>query len=587
MQNNQTAAAASSTPAAAANLSKFENLCAIINTPIYDLKTNEDIQALNFCGKYALDKFASLTGNMSAGFDDMQKAAGFQTPRDAMRIFRKAAAAEICGLADFWTYARNAAMLFSVRESIADNRISEDDFRERDFFTTPAAIYGYNFPNFSPVVFDFWSNDIYRLAINGAGQEKPYLKADTFFCPILGKFASDTARVRVLTTDAALADAGSVYGNSLFMRAGATSGADCWQVFCSDFAISRQRDGAYIDQYRAFIFESEYQIFEVAEMVETGTFCHISEGHIWAADGLLHQWPAGMVCRPSDACNSYHAGNRLANIPVRFSRNAPYLAGFEVEKEDTRVKCSITARDFDRALPNFRKERDGSLNSESGFEFITPPLELSPRNIKAYFEARPVAVAHINADFSTACGGHIHLSRRGFSGADLFNLISGHLPLLHALFPSRADGNNSRYCQAKSASQLLRDREKYQSVNIMPDRIEIRIFGAVRGLENLVWRAGLVLKMFKHAASNPAAGYDKLPKLFPHLKKVYTTPAEMEMLIKRVEKYARKFEAYRPNYGADIATGIITDAARFKTYRPASARKLVTDAAGRTFVKTA
>jgi hypothetical protein len=342
-------------------------------------------------------------------------------------------------------------------------------------------------------------------------------------------------------------------------------------VYLSDWAISTQKDGAFIDFYRVYIFEDDFAAFEVAEIVENGNRVHISEGYVWQSDGLLHQYEEGRVCSPNDAVSGYHAGNRLANLPVRFSRNAPYLAGFEVEKEDTRVKCSITARDFQRELPNFRKERDGSLDCDAGFEFITPPLELSPRNIRAYLEERPVAVAHINAAFSTACGGHIHISRRGYSGADLFNLISGHLPLLHALFPARADGSNSRYCMAKSAVQLLRDREKYQSVNILPDRIEIRIFGAVRGLENLVWRAGLVLKMLKHAASTPDAGFEKLPRLFPHLKKVYTTPVELEKLIKRVEKYARKFENFRPDAGYDAA-GHVTDAARFKTYRPASAR---------------
>lgn len=269
-------------------------------------------------------------------------------------------------------------------------------------------------------------------------------------------------------------------------------------------------------------------------------------------NGNYYSVPFGIVCRPDEAVADYHSGagnrNNEANKPVRFSRNSPILTGWEIEKEDFTVKCGITIQDFQRALPNFRKERDGSLDGRDGFEFITPPLELSPKGIEKYLKARPVAVEHINANFSKKCGGHIHISRAGFTGRQLFDEIRGYLPLFYALFPGRADGQNSSYCKAKSAFDMISDRQKYQAVNILNDRIEIRIFGAVKNLENLIWRAGLLKKIFE----NPCADcsemyYNRLPGLISHLKKVYRTPEMLEKLFRRIEKYSWKYESITIN----------------------------------------
>lgn len=585
MQNNQIAAAADRTPAAAVTM--FQSLCDLANRAHWQSSAFSiaEVKEADNLRSFALARISEAAGQQLT-FSDICGIYSLQSQRQALRIFRKAAAFEITGLGDFFAYLKFAYRASAYRASICGDYLNETDFTERNFFEFPrqcgAANYG-----LQPLVSTFYSYDKYRLALNGSGKPAPYHKNDTFFCPLAKDFCGDSQRTRVYTSDRALYDAAVIYGNGRIVNGHHYNLTDdFYEVGMSDFALA-SREGVYIDYYRAYILDAEYGFFEVAQMVETGNFCHISEGHFWA-DYSFHQFPEGQVCQPDDAVASYHASARggLTNQPVRFSRNAPYLAGFEVEKEDIGVKCSLTIGDFQRQLPNFRKERDGSLDDRAGFEFISPPLELSPRNIRAYFEARPVALAHINAGFSTRCGGHIHISRRGYSGPDLFRMISGHLPLLHALFPARADGSNSRWSAAMSAADMLRNRQKYQSINILPDRIEIRIFGAVRGLDNLIWRAGLVLKLFKHAASTPAEGYEKLPRLFSHLRKVYATPAEMEMLIKRVEKYARKFEAYRPYFGQDAA-GRIENATRFKTYRPATKTRAVRDAAGNFFLQPA
>jgi hypothetical protein len=554
MQTKPTAAAACRMQAAAA----FET----INKGASNILALEERQLFENTALHALRRINEKAPAVGQSFTDAVRLFGYNEIDKAMRIFRKAAAADIAGVCDFWQYLTFASAFHSYRHALRCGMVTMSELRSGRFLKEYSRSASQDLGGF----FKAFSKEDFRLAIaDSSGAMAVVRKSDTFFCPIAKEWARDAFSSRIYTRNVEYIKAGAPHNNGVAYN-------DYCALMVSDYALLHYHYGeyGYVDFYHAIILDAEMAEFDVYTFVECGNYGHITEGYFWA-DGTFHSQPEGQVCRPADAVSGYHSSSRLTNTPVRFSRNAPYLVGFEVEKEDVAVKCSIRHSDFQRELPNFRKERDGSLCDRAGFEFITPPLELSPRNIRAYLEARPVAVAHINAAFSTKCGGHIHISRRGYNGRQLFEMISGHLPLLHALFPARADGNNSRYCEAKSAAQLLSDREKYQSINILNDRIEIRIFGAVRGLDNLIWRAGLVLKLFKHAASTPAVGYEKLPRFFAHLRKVYTTPVEMEALIKRVEKYARKFESYRPDCGADAA-GLITNLARFNTYRPATSR---------------
>jgi hypothetical protein len=82
-------------------------------------------------------------------------------------------------------------------------------------------------------------------------------------------------------------------------------------------------------------------------------------------------------------------------------------------------------------------------------------------------------------------------------------------------------------------------------------------------LDNLLWRAALIKKLVNNPARTAAEGYELLPKFFAHLMKIYSGKEELERLIKRVEKYASKYEGFRPSPGS--ASG---DADRYKTFRP-------------------
>lgn len=436
----------------------------------------------------------------------------------------------------------------------------------------------------------------YYRTITPAGDELIFRHTDAFYCPLGGAYYPDSScnnikTIRTLDSapgakwdDETLSDAlhcaqvgGVVFGNPAY-----------YIYLISDYCYRIFPGGLTYVENVGCIPSDELIFWDAVYIEDSREYRRRTDPGIYQhPDGKFYSQPHGIVCRPNEAVAGYHSGAGNSggdcNRPVRFSRNSPLLTGWEIEKEDFQVKCSIHHRDFTAELPNFRKERDGSLDDAAGFEFITPPLELSAKGIEKYLKARPVAVAHINAAFSAKCGGHVHISRAGKSGPELFEEIRGYLPLLYALFPGRADGNSSHYCRAKSGAALLRDREKYQAVNILNNRIEIRIFGAVRGLENLVWRAGLLQKIFAAPCNNVREFYElHLPGLICHLKKVYSTPGMLEKLIKRIERYAAKFESVRlnpelrpPAVPAGNGFNLTISREYLKVYRPATYREIL------------
>lgn len=424
-------------------------------------------------------------------------------------------AGQTAGPLDYFKF-RN--FIAAARAAVNRGMLTKDEFSAREFW----------FRESDSGVRFFGFGKFHRSEIPGIVDETFTRKSDAAYCPVTNQYWNDCSfeNVKSFCDPDGNPGNGAVFNYQIYDRA------------LSLFAFPL----FYVGHYGAYIPEPELSLFNVVRLEDSGDLVHETQAH-QHPNGLWYSRPFGIVCDPADAVSSYHSGAGSNPAPVRFSRNSPILTGWEIEKEDYQVKCSISHRDFSRALPNFRKERDGSLDDRAGFEFITPPLELSPRNIQRLFESNPVALSHINAAYSRKCGGHVHISRPGLSGVQLFDTIAGYLPLFYALFPSRADGSNSYYCRAKSARDLISDREKYQAVNILRDRIEIRIFGAVKGLENLVWRAALLKKIFERPTDSVSEMYfQHLPGLLCHLKKVYSTPEQLEKFIRRVEKYALKFE---------------------------------------------
>ena len=243
-----------------------------------------------------------------------------------------------------------------------------------------------------------------------------------------------------------------------------------------------------------------------------------------------------------DECyvNEYHSGGYRSK---NFTNNPTRFIGFEIEKEDLDVKESMRIYSFKDATDNlWRKERDGSLDCDSGFELISPTFEFCVDKIFEYIRGNQVLIDHINADKSTACGGHIHVSIKDVSGKDLFDSIKGYVPLFYALYHKRSENS---FCQAKSSDKLKSDGAKHQAIQVLKDRIEFRIISAVPNVDVLEWRAQLIELILDNPTSCFRTAYENILKMKDfrnHLRKAYPNDEKYTKLKCRIKDMTTKFE---------------------------------------------
>lgn len=192
----------------------------------------------------------------------------------------------------------------------------------------------------------------------------------------------------------------------------------------------------------------------------------------------------------------YHS-RRSEKVSDRRLNNGGFWIGFEIEKEDRDIRESITLSEFKSAFPQWRKERDGSLKSDSGFELISPILPLDIDYLSGLLKNSPILTRHINAKYSANCGGHINISDYNRSPDTLYDDIAGYFPILAALYPSRCSNTFSKLYGKIKMKEGSAGRSAF---NLRSDRIELRIFPAVRNVDNLLFRARLI----RYIMENPA-----------------------------------------------------------------------------------
>ena len=224
-----------------------------------------------------------------------------------------------------------------------------------------------------------------------------------------------------------------------------------------------------------------------------GCIEHCDNAYYWESTGEYHYDPEPED--DEDYTRDYHSG---PIHEVNFTDYPQYFVGFEIEKEDAAVKESMYINEFEDVCPSWKKERDGSLDDESGYELISPKFELIPDKIHEHIMSNKTIVAHINASISKSCGGHINLSEAGKTGEQLFDELKGYTPLFYALYYKRVD---KTYCKGKNNNDLKESNEKYQAIKIHSNRIEYRIVSAVPNVTTLHWRARLIEFIVTHKTS--------------------------------------------------------------------------------------
>jgi hypothetical protein len=240
-----------------------------------------------------------------------------------------------------------------------------------------------------------------------------------------------------------------------------------------------------------------------------------------------------------DYCvRDYHHFSRVS----KYGRETPnFTVGFEIEKEDRGAKCGNDAQDIYDAT-KWCHEKDSSLDSYSGFELVSPILDLYDTDTLLKEFNHPMIKPLINASWSSeSCGGHINVGSSKYNSEQLANGIVGFFPLLYAMYPNRLDKS---YSQAKSKHRYFENKDKYSSVLIKPNVVELRIFPAVRGVDNLMWRVGLVRLMVENLYKSELDVLKMMlntrSRLYKHLSKVYTP----EKMIDKVSMFIKYSNIY-------------------------------------------
>ena len=249
--------------------------------------------------------------------------------------------------------------------------------------------------------------------------------------------------------------------------------------------------------------------------------------HYWESDGDYHLERD----ESEDYLFDYHSGNR------HFSSEAiaaEWRIAYEVEKEDSNMRERGSAWDCFNDT-KWAKERDGSLCSTSGFEFISPVFDMFKVDANTFSNVAD----YINADYSKDCGGHINISHMTMTPRELYDSIKSYMPMLYALYNGRT---KNTYCPAISKHSSAHD--KYGAVYLKDSRLEFRIFSAVKNVTNLLWRTELIKYMVSNRDVSEAQVLknmlDGRSKLHNILRKVY----DVDQVIKKGElfyKYCREY----------------------------------------------
>jgi hypothetical protein len=216
-----------------------------------------------------------------------------------------------------------------------------------------------------------------------------------------------------------------------------------------------------------------------------------------------------------------NAGYQSLNRKDLSHSDTKFRIGFEIEKEDYSAYEIPYSALFDET--HWAKENDGSLCDESGYELVTPIYDLMTDDMDNDIDNSDSLQQLINAEYSSSCGGHINISAEGYSSKQLFEGISGFLPLFYSLYAHRLEQD---YCKGKEKHKYYDDK-KYSAVYIKRHVVELRIVSAVVNVKNLIWRRDLIRIVMQNINASEKEVLQMMcdPKslLHMHLRKVYSS----------------------------------------------------------------
>jgi len=250
-------------------------------------------------------------------------------------------------------------------------------------------------------------------------------------------------------------------------------------------------------------------------------------GYVAGAHGFVYNdrtssWGTEVVT------SRYHSLERVFRF--KLDNRPKFSIGFEIEKEDSDT-CNIESISLYRDT-EWIKEADSSLDRSIGYELVSPAFDMFSNQMIKEIDKNEDLKRLINANSSSNCGGHINIASSEYNTKELFEGLSAFMPLLYSMYESRID---KHYSMAKEKHQYLdSSADKYAAVFIKHNVLEIRIFSAVKSVENLLWRQDLIRIMCNNINKSEVDVLRMLcnqkSKLYMHLRKVYT----QEEIIKKI-----------------------------------------------------
>ena len=250
-------------------------------------------------------------------------------------------------------------------------------------------------------------------------------------------------------------------------------------------------------------------------------------------DSEDHEWQSD-----DDDDNSDNAGYHDLSRVTRFDSSAKFTIGFEIEKEDSDW-CEQSYRDL-YSDTGWIKEKDGSLDDSTGYELVSPAFNLFDNRIDDEINDSRILKGLINAEYSSDCGGHINLGSSIYNTEQLFEGISGFFPLFYSMYEARME---KMYSKAKKKHHYYQ-KDKYSSIYIKDNVVEIRIPSAVISVTNLIWRRDLMRIIVDNINKSELQVLRMLlnqkSKLHVHLRKVYS----IDRMIQKIEKFVKYSEEF-------------------------------------------
>lgn len=242
--------------------------------------------------------------------------------------------------------------------------------------------------------------------------------------------------------------------------------------------------------------------------------------------------------------SNYHSSSPT-EVPFDDIKPEVFKVGFEAEKEDATVRNSVDIQTFLNDSGGYwRKESDSSLDSRRGFELISPIMDFNVERIERYINETPFILEHINAEYnSVTCGGHITVSEVNKSGLTVFENISGYVPILYAMYNNRLSND---YCRAHNKETLKRGQRS--AINVKSACVEIRIFPAIRDMENLMFRLRLVRLMLDNPTNDTKAAIKVIRDNSALFSGIYSRE-NLSRMLTRAAVYAEDYDfTTNPNY---------------------------------------